>query len=366
MAKEETRRAGLSAALARCLDDGGLHPGPFHTTADDWIVRARDQLLALGVRALLPGAADFPARLLEIPDPPTHLFALGADVDWSPPAVAIVGSRRPSPSGRRFARELGRLLARHGVLVVSGLARGIDGEAHAGALSAGGAPTVAIVANGLDTIYPPEHRTLQSSIAASGLVLTEFPPGSAPVPFHFLRRNRLLSGLSVATVVVEARERSGALVTVEHALRQGREVFAVPGDVFNDSAAGTNRLIEQGATPLLSPGALLQWLMEMGGGGGLSAAASSGAPDGGGAARGARSPAGNAHPALAASAPDPGSFEHLDDRLRRIARLLERGVVSADDLARRAGVSPQSAWSVLLELELLGIARRYPGGFARG
>jgi DNA processing protein len=364
MAKEETRRAGLSAALERCLDDGGLHPGPFHTTAADWLVRARDQLLGLDARALLPGAADFPARLLEIPDPPTHLFALGADVDWSPPAVAIVGSRRPSPSGRRFARELGRLLARHGVLVVSGMARGIDGEAHAGALSAGGAPTVAIVANGLDTIYPPEHRTLQASIVASGLVLTEFPPGSAPVPFHFLRRNRLLSGLSVATVVVEARERSGALVTVEHALRQGREVFAVPGDVFNDSAAGTNRLIEQGATPLLSPGALLQWLMEMGGGGGLGAVEARGPHgDEGGAAQRPRTAAGDAR---ARPAPDPGNFEHLDDRLRPIARLLERGVLSADDLARRAGVSPQSAWSTLLELELLGIARRYPGGFARG
>ena len=192
-----------------------------------------------------------PPLLAAIHDPPKRLFVRG---DGDPailggPAVAVVGARACSSYGRQVARMLGRDLASAGVVVVSGLARGIDGEAHRGALEAGG-DTVAVLGCGIDRDYPAVHASLAHSIAARSLLVSEYEPGVEPAPWRFPARNRIIAGLSAATVVVEARERSGALITADFALEEGREVFAVPGEITSALSAGTNDLIRLGATPL--------------------------------------------------------------------------------------------------------------------
>jgi DNA processing protein len=194
----------------------------------------------------------YPALVAELHDPPPRLFVRGAALELlSAPAVAVVGSRSCSPYGAQVARMLGRELACAGVAVVSGLARGIDGEAHRGALEAGG-PTVAVLGCGIDRDYPRSNAGLARRIVESGLVVSEYPPGVEPAPWRFPARNRIIAGLARATVVVEARERSGALITADFALELGREVFAVPGEITAALSAGTNHLLRQGAAPLLS------------------------------------------------------------------------------------------------------------------
>jgi DNA processing protein len=175
------------------------------------------------------------------------------------PAVAIVGARSCSPYGAQVARELARELGGAGVVVVSGLARGVDGEAHRGALAAGGL-TVAVLGCGIDRDYPRAHAQLAGRIAESGAVVSEYPPGVEPSPWRFPARNRIVAGLARATVVVEARERSGALITADFALELGRDVFAVPGEITSALSAGTNDLIRQGATPLLKAGDVFEAL----------------------------------------------------------------------------------------------------------
>jgi len=175
-------------------------------------------------------------------------------------AVAVVGARACSPYGAQVARLLGRELAAAGLVVVSGLARGIDGEAHRGALEAGG-PTVAVLGCGIDRDYPAAHAELARRIAATGLVASEYAPGVEPAPWRFPARNRIIAGLAAATVVVEARERSGALITADLALEEGREVFAVPGEITSALSAGTNALLRLGATALTSPADVLESLL---------------------------------------------------------------------------------------------------------
>jgi DNA processing protein len=192
-----------------------------------------------------------PSLLAAIHDPPKQLFVRG---DGDPailagPAVAVVGARACSAYGRQAARMLGRDLASAGVVVVSGLARGIDGEAHRGALEAGGY-TVAVLGCGIDRDYPAVHASLAHSIASRSLLVSEYGPGVEPAPWRFPARNRIIAGLCAATVVVEARVRSGALITADFALEEGREVFAVPGEITSALSAGTNDLIRLGATPL--------------------------------------------------------------------------------------------------------------------
>ena len=165
------------------------------------------------------------------------------------PAVAIVGARACSPYGRQVARELARELAAAGLVIVSGMARGVDAEAHRGALEAG-ATTVAVLGCGIDRDYPAAHRALAADIAAAGLVVSEYAPGVEPAPWRFPARNRIVAGMCAATVVVEARERSGALITCDFALEEGREVFAVPGEITSSLSAGSNALLRLGATPL--------------------------------------------------------------------------------------------------------------------
>jgi DNA processing protein len=199
-----------------------------------------------------------PPRLLRsIHDPPAGLFTRGDPSLLGRDAVAIVGARACSSYGAQVARMLGRELAAAGLVVVSGLARGIDGEAHRGALEAGG-PTVAVLGCGIDRDYPASHRELAARIAASGLVVSEYAPGVEPAPWRFPARNRIVAGLSRATVVVEARERSGALITADLALEEGRDVLAVPGEITASLSAGTNALLKLGAAPLTSAADVLE------------------------------------------------------------------------------------------------------------
>jgi DNA processing protein len=202
----------------------------------------------------------YPPLLARLHDPPKRLHLRGTRPELlAAPAVAVVGARSASSYGSQVARTLGRELAAAGLVVVSGLARGIDAEAHRGALDAGG-PTLAVLGCGIDRDYPARHAELARRIAGTGLVVSEYEPGVEPAPWRFPARNRIIAGLALATVVVEARERSGALITVDFALELGREVFAVPGEITSALSAGTNRLIRQGAAPLLAAEDVLEAL----------------------------------------------------------------------------------------------------------
>jgi DNA processing protein len=209
------------------------------------------RLAARGFRFLPRTSPEFPPLLRAIHDPPPGLFLRGtADVALlSGAAVAVVGARACSGYGASVARSLGRDLARGGLLVVSGMARGVDAEAHRGALEADG-PTVAVLGCGIDRDYPAAHAELARRIAAIGLLVSEYAPGVEPAPWRFPAHNRIVAGLCGATVVVEARERSGALITADLALEEGREVFTVPGEISSALSAGTNALLKLGANPL--------------------------------------------------------------------------------------------------------------------
>jgi DNA processing protein len=202
---------------------------------------------------------ELPPLLRTIHDPPARLYLRGAGEPalLSRPAVGIVGARACSPYGAQVARMLGRELAAAGLVVVSGLARGVDGEAHRGAL-AGGGLTVAVLGCGIDRDYPATHAPLAREIAERSLLVSEYAPGVQPAPFRFPARNRIIAGLCAATIVVEARERSGALITADFALDEGREVFAVPGEITSTLSAGTNALLRLGATPLTSSDDVLE------------------------------------------------------------------------------------------------------------
>lgn len=204
--------------------------------------------------------ARFPPRLRELHDPPSRLYLRRGDPGLlARPSVAVVGARSCSSYGAQVARTIGRELAAAGIVVVSGLARGIDGEAHRGALEADGA-TVAVLGCGIDRDYPARHGELARRIAERGEIVSEWPSGVEPAPWRFPARNRIVAALTLATVVVEARSRSGALITADFALELGRDVFAVPGEITSGLSAGTNDLLRQGATPLLAVGDVLEAL----------------------------------------------------------------------------------------------------------
>jgi DNA processing protein len=285
------------------------------------LVAARSRLVDCGALALPIGAPEYPAQLASFPDAPPLLLVRGDASTLSAPCVAVVGSRAASAYGLSVARALAACFARAGLVVVSGLARGIDAAAHAGALEAGGR-TLAVQACGPEQVYPPAHRGLAARIVAQGAIVTEFPPDTPPRAAHFPLRNRLISGLSRALVVVEARERSGSLVTAGHAAEQSREVFAVPGPLGVATSAGTNRLIRDGAQVLLSADDVLQRI---------------------GFAPGASRPAG--------AAPSP---ERRMPEETRVLRALATGPATRDELARRLRTSPAELALALLELELAG------------
>jgi DNA processing protein len=227
--------------------------------ASDGVDRVLDRMDELGISAVTWEDADYPRSLLTISQPPPVLYVKGTLVPADEWAVGIVGTRNASTYGREAARELASGLAANGVTVVSGLARGIDGAAHKAALDAGGR-TIAVLGSGLDQIYPPEHRGLAEAITRAGALVSDYAPGVAPESGNFPPRNRIISGLSKGVVIVEAGEVSGALITADFALEQGRDVFAVPASIFARSGRGSNKLIQQGARLVTSPADILEEL----------------------------------------------------------------------------------------------------------
>ena len=293
-----------------------------------------DHLDRLGAAVLLADDPRFPPLLSEIPDPPALLYVWG-DVAWlRRPAVGIVGSRDHTPYGADAARVLAAGVARAGVVVTSGMARGIDAIAHGAALDAGGA-SVGVLGNGFGVIYPAANRTLYERMTASGCLVSELPPGERPHAGAFPRRNRLISGLARVTVVVEAAPGSGALITSDCALDQGRSVLAVPGPITSPTSLGCNRLIQQGAKPALSAADILEEL-------GLP-----GVADPGPAARGDKVP--RSQPA------------DLNDLQRSLWDALVTEPKHVDVLVATAGAETGAVLTALTELEMRGLVRQQPG-----
>lgn len=212
-----------------------------------------------GIRMVERGERDYPARLLEIPDPPERLYVLGKLPEEKVPSVAIIGARECSEYGNYVAARLGECMGRNGIQVVSGMARGIDGIGQTAALDAGGS-SFAVLGSGVDVCYPARNRRLYERLRERGGVLSEYPPGTPALSRNFPPRNRIVSGLADAVVVVEAREKSGTLITVDMALEQGKEVYAVPGRVTDALSSGCNRLVKLGAAVLLDPEELAEEL----------------------------------------------------------------------------------------------------------
>ena len=241
LSSDERIRAGLTPRLARAL-----------ATVDQHGIEADLRWQAGGNRSLLTWFDPaYPSLLKEIHDPPPVLYAQGSLDCFLQPMLSMVGTRNPSISGSETARQLAFELATQGLTIVSGLARGIDGEAHQGALAAGG-KTIAVMGTGIDCIYPRQHAKLADKITQCGLLLSEFPLKSPPTAGHFPRRNRIISGLSLATLVVEAAVKSGSLLTARLALEQNRDVLAIPGSIHNPQVMGCHRLLQQGATLVTS------------------------------------------------------------------------------------------------------------------
>lgn len=312
-------RCGLPRDVA-----GGLASGKTKNDAADEL----DQLAAMGAQVLTTGEEAYPPLLKKIYAPPPLLYVLGDAAPLRPGGVAVVGSRNYSRYGQRMASELGRDLARAGVSVVSGLARGIDTFAQAGALNADG-HTVAVLGCGLDIFYPRENAALAQRIARQGAVISEFPLGTGPNRSNFPIRNRVISGLSRAVVVVEGGMRSGSLITARHALDQGREVFAIPGNVGIPQSEGTNDLICQGArlcrsaADVLEPGALAPL------------------------------------PPEALPLPPP----ELPDEAKVLLELITQEAVHADVLVRQSGLAPQEVSALLVNLDLAGVVTALPGRY---
>jgi DNA processing protein len=297
------------------------------------------QARACGARLLCFGAPDYPASLADLPDAPPILWAQGDMSLLNRPMVALVGARNASSLGLRMARRLAESLGAAGHVIVSGLARGIDAEAHAAALPTG---TVAVQAGGVDVIYPEENSDLAARIATEGCRISEQPMGTTPQARHFPLRNRIVSGLARAVVVVEAAARSGSLITARTALDQGREVLAVPGHPFDARAAGCNILIRDGA--ILVRGA--EDVIEV-----IGTASLAPAP--------VPRPTGVVTPLRR---PDPGPSAPLADLPARILACLGPSPLAEDQLIRDLGLPPARVLPELLTLELEGHIRRQPGG----
>jgi DNA processing protein len=248
--REDLRLAGLGPKTIQALLD---------TRAQLDLDRELARIDRFGFQILTWEDEAYPVRLREIHSPPPMLYVWGEVRDEDRWAVGVVGTRRATPYGKAIARDVATTLAVSGVTVVSGLARGIDSIAHQAALDAGGR-TIAVLGSGLDQLYPPEHRKLAESIVNQGAVISDYPLGTRPEPKNFPPRNRIISGLSLIVVVVEAGGGSGALITANFAVEQGRDVFAVPGDINRPASRGTNRLIRLGAHPLLAPDDVLEAL----------------------------------------------------------------------------------------------------------
>lgn len=316
-------RSVVPARAAQALEDpdGGWQQR--WQLASDWLAQG-------GARGWLAlGDSRYPEALLQIEDPPLLLFFEGEITSLMQPCVAMVGSRNPTAQGKVHARDFAQSLAAQGWVVVSGLARGIDGAAHEGALAANGR-TVAVVGTGLDQVYPPSHRELASRIKASGVLLSEYAPGSPPLAEHFPQRNRIIAGLSQGVLVVEAALQSGSLITARLAAEAGRDVFAIPGSIQSPQSRGCHALIRQGAKLVESAQDVQEELV------------------------------GTPVPSPAPS-PDPAPPEEGDEGSGPL-RVMGFDPVGLDDICARCGWSAAEVSARLLEHELLGEVARLPGG----
>jgi DNA processing protein len=306
---------------------------------------AQTELAALhraGARLVCWGEPGYPSALAAIEDAPPILTVLGQAQLLRRPMIAVVGARNASANGRRFARDLAAELGQGGLMVISGLARGIDAAAHLGGLETG---SVAVVAGGVDVVYPAENRGLYDALVRQGAVVAELPLGTEPQARHFPRRNRIISGVALGVVVVEAAARSGSLITARFALEQGREVFAVPGSPFDPRARGCNDLLRHGATLTETAADVLAQL----------------APQ----LRGAKPlrPVPSIAIPVAPCAPEAGAVEPVgnEDGLELILERLGPTPVAVDELVRQCQMSAAAVATLLLELELAGRVERHPG-----
>ena len=318
-------------ALPEMAKRGGGKPFVLPDAAD--AARELEALAKLGGRMIAFCEADYPHGLAALDAPPPLISVLGHPHLLKKEMVAIVGARNASALARKFADTLARDLGFAGLVVASGLARGIDAAAHEAALAVG---TVAVVAGGVDVIYPPENDKLYERIKNQGVIISEMRLSEAPQARHFPRRNRLISGLSRGVVVVEAAEKSGSLITAQCALEQGREIFAVPGSPLDPRARGANRLIKDGATLTESAEDILAVLLPMLGGDFRE-------PD-------------------APAPPAPQNWDAEADRIRaRVEEALSPAPVAIDELIRQLGAPAGAVLTVILELELAGRCTRHPG-----
>jgi DNA processing protein len=305
---------------------GEIQKGPLEKV----VGRELSLLKEIGGKIITFKDEDYPNRLKDIYDPPALLYVRGELRREDELAIAIVGSRKTSPYGRWITEKIGQDLAHHGITVVSGMARGIDSVAHQGALQGGGR-TMAVLGCGVDVIYPSENRNLFYQIIEQGAILSEFPIGSPPEGGHFPRRNRIISGLSMGVVIVQAGSESGSLITASYALEQGREVFAVPGNVGAEGSRGTNQLIKEGAKLVESTEDILeeilpQWRREK-------------------------------ETTPKAEAP----VLHLPKEEEVLYRLLGETPLHIDAIIRESQLDPGKVSSLLLNLELKGLISQWPG-----
>ena len=324
--RSELLALGLAPEAAAAL----LHP-PRDLIAQDleWLARSGTSLLTLD-------APDYPRQLADLPDAPPALFLRGRRQLLRSSLVAMVGSRRPTAAGRRIAQTLAQTLAGSGLCIVSGLARGIDAAAHEGALATP-TGTIAVCGTGLDQCYPPENQDLYERIASHGLLLSEFPPGTAPLRYNFPRRNRIIAGLARGTVVIEAAEGSGSLITAKYAMHHGREVFAVPGSPLNPLAAGCLELLREGAHLVRQTQDVLEHI---------------------------KNPIEeNPHVnhAVEPISQGRGAPRRLDKDYEMLLDALGFEPASIDDLVDRTGLPPGSVASMMLILELEGRVETRPG-----
>lgn len=284
-----------------------------------------EQLSARGIAFLTWQDGEYPRYLKEIAQPPPVLFYKGSITSEDDLAVAIVGTRNVTAYGKQITRDTAEYLAHNGVTVVSGLARGVDGLAHNAALEAGGR-TIAVLGSGVDVIYPPEHRRLAEQIQEQGAIVSDYAPGTKPDGINFPPRNRIISGLSRATIVIEAGEKSGALITAKFAVEQDREVFAVPGSVLSPMSRGTNDLIGEGAMPMTNPKSVLEVLrIEEG-----------------------------------SKAPKPQE-QALSDMERTVLRILGQDSLHIDEICVRMDLSVEKLTVTLTMMELKGLVVREQG-----
>jgi DNA processing protein len=346
--------ARLKALLDHCHTPLGAHSAPFAflcaipdmpldcATAIKATPLATGRQLVdacdrIGARILLPDDPDFPAPLCLIPEPPPVLFALGDLALLQRPVLAIVGSRDHSAYGQTVARAAAALAARAGLVVVRGMARGLDAVAHASALDANGG-TIGVLGNGLGVVYPAANRALYARVEQHGLLLSEFPPGERPHAGSFPRRNRLISGLARVTLVVEAAIGSGALITAESAINQGRDVLAVPGPITSPLSTGCNRLLRDGATPYLEPADLAQLYPDV------------------------VFPAEQPHDQASGPKPLPESLSRAE---RTVADALRAEPMSVDALVGRVGGPVGQLLAVLCSLEVQGVVEQRAGRMFR-